>query len=365
VENPGTFLKLLEKLIANKKIFIDDSEEDINVIENVSIKYTTSIIRKMLELLNQKFHKHLISFHKVLKLNDINEIFGSERSFKSIIPLLEQCADQLDRKMIMHNNSEIMVTSFTDSMETFMTQTKDEIIASNIRNMNALITSIDIVNKFRNDFQAMINVSLEQFQALNIKSDEPRSSKFVESKVSFLLDAIKALKEELEALKTSFKHHAEDIPGQTNIVVEKMNLAFGSLQTQLTELLFKRLSELEICLSSNIIGGKNEIQECIATIKEQEDVILSSLNQLNLIEQNWMLHHAALRDTIFHGFSAQKTYMFEWLTKSFEKQNNLLALIKSSIAKSIKAKEMPEILSQSSMIVETRTNTLEIIQLLP
>jgi hypothetical protein len=51
----------------------------------------------------------------------------------------------------MLNNSEIMVTSFTDSIETFLTQTKDEIIASNIHNMNALITSIDIVYKFRND----------------------------------------------------------------------------------------------------------------------------------------------------------------------------------------------------------------------
>jgi hypothetical protein len=92
---------------------------------------------------------------------------------------------------------------------------------------------------------------------------------------------------------------------------------------------------------------------------------LGSLNQLNLIEQNWVLQHAALRDTIFHGFSVQKTYIFEWLTKSFREQNNLLALIKSTISESIKAKEMPEILSQTPMNVETRTNTLKIIQLLP
>jgi hypothetical protein len=106
----------------------------------------------------------------------------------------------------------------------------------------------------------MVNVSLEQFQALDIKSDEPRSGEFVKSQVSFVLDAIKALKEELEVLKTSFKHYVEDIPGQTNIVVEKMNLAFGSFQTQLTELLFKRLGEFEICLSNKVIGKENEIQ---------------------------------------------------------------------------------------------------------
>jgi hypothetical protein len=46
-------------------------------------------------------------------------------------------------------------------------------------------------------------------------------------------------------------------------------------------------------------------------------------------------------------------------------KNNLLNLIKNSTADSIKAKEMPEILSQIPMIVETRINTLEIIQLLP
>jgi hypothetical protein len=80
--------------------------------------------------------------------------------------------------MILKDNSEIMVTSFTESIEDFMTKTKNEIVASNIHNVNALTTSIDIVNKFRGGFQAIVNSSLEQFQALDIKSDDFRASKF-------------------------------------------------------------------------------------------------------------------------------------------------------------------------------------------
>jgi hypothetical protein len=174
----------------------------------------------MVELLNLKYHKHLINFHKVLKLNDIEEIFGSDGTFRSVIPLIELCIEQLDRNMILKDNSEIMVTSFTESIDGFMTRTKNEIIESNIYHMNALTTSIDIVNKFRNDLVVAVNVALEQFQALNIKSDVPRSGKFVESQVSFVLEAIKALKEELDGLKSSFKYHNEEVRGQTNIVVE-------------------------------------------------------------------------------------------------------------------------------------------------
>jgi hypothetical protein len=69
----------------------------------------------MLDLLRAKYHKHLINFHKVLKLNDIEEIFGSDGTFRSVIPLLELCIDQLDRNLISKDNSEIMVTGFNDS----------------------------------------------------------------------------------------------------------------------------------------------------------------------------------------------------------------------------------------------------------
>jgi hypothetical protein len=89
------------------------------------------------------------------------------------------------------------------------------------------------------------------------------------------------------------------------------------------------------------------------------------MNQLNLIDQNWVLQHAALRNGIMHGLSAQRTYIFDYLTKSFDKQNSFLDLIKKSTAESIKASKFPEILSQIPIIFETRTNTLEIIQMLP
>jgi hypothetical protein len=120
-----------------------------------------TIIKKMLALLNVKYHKHLINFHKVLKLKDVQEIFGSDGTFRSVIPLIELCIEPLDRNMIMKDNSEIMVTSFTESIQSFMNQTKNEIIESNIHQMNALTTSIDFVNKFRNDFVVALNVALE------------------------------------------------------------------------------------------------------------------------------------------------------------------------------------------------------------
>jgi hypothetical protein len=128
--------------------------------------------------------------------------------------------------MVLKDNSEIMVISNTESIETFMKLTKEEIIASNIHHMNALNTSIDIVNKFRNKFVPAVKVALQQFQVLNRKLDEQRSGKFVEAQVSFVLEAIKALKEELDGLKSSFKFQDEEVRGQTNIVVEKLYLAF-------------------------------------------------------------------------------------------------------------------------------------------
>jgi hypothetical protein len=90
----------------------------------------------------------------------------------------ELCINQLDKNMISKNNSEVMVTSFTQSIEDFMGKTKNEIIASNIHYVNALTTSIDIVNKFRNDFQTKVNALLEQFQSLDIKSDDPKLVNF-------------------------------------------------------------------------------------------------------------------------------------------------------------------------------------------
>jgi hypothetical protein len=213
--------------------------------------------------------------------------------------------------MILKDNSEIMVTSFNDSIITFLAQTKDEIIASNIHHMNALLTSIDLVNKFGNEFVLAVNTSLEQFQILKINPDERRFGKFVESQVSFVLEAINALKEEMDGLKNSFRYHDEAVRGQTNIVVEKLNLAFGSFQTQLTEMLFKNLGEFEICLSNKIIGKENEIQQCVTTIKEQEDLIQDAMKQLNLIDQNWVLQHPMLREDIMHGLSEQRTYIFD------------------------------------------------------
>jgi hypothetical protein len=197
----------------------------------------------MLEQLKEKYHKHLINFHKVLKLNDIEEIFGSDGTFRCVIPLLELCIEQVDRNMILKNNSEIMVMSFSDSIIRFLALTKDEITASNIHHMNALLTSIDLVTKFGNEFVLSVNSALDQFQTLKIGPEEPRSSKFAESQVSFVLDAINALKEELEGFKSSFKFYDEMVRGQTTIVVEKLNLAFGSFQTQLTENLFKRFGD--------------------------------------------------------------------------------------------------------------------------
>jgi hypothetical protein len=113
-------------------------------------------------------------------------------------------------------------------------------------------------------------------------------------------------------------------------------LAFGSFQTQITEILFKKLGDFEICLCNKIIGKENEIQQCVITIKEQEDTIQESMNQLSLIDQNWVLQHAALREDIMHGLSAQRTYIFDYLTKAFEKQVNFLDVIKKSTAESIK-----------------------------
>jgi hypothetical protein len=60
-----------------------------------------------------------------------------------------------------------------------------------------------------------------------------------------------------------------------------------------------------------------------------------------------------------------KTYIFDWLTKAFEKQTSFLDTIKKSTAESFKESKFPEILSQIPIIVETRTNTLQIIQMLP
>jgi hypothetical protein len=130
-------------------------------------------------------------------------------------------------------------------------------------------------------------------------------------------------------------------------------------------LLFKKLGEFEICLSNKIIGKENEIQQCIITIKEQEDIIQDAMKQLSLIDQNWVLQHAALREDIMHGLSAQRTYIFDWLTKAFDKQVNFLDVIKKLTAESIKESKFPEILSQIPIVVETRTNTLEIIQIFP
>jgi hypothetical protein len=130
-------------------------------------------------------------------------------------------------------------------------------------------------------------------------------------------------------------------------------------------MLFKKMGEFEICLSNRIIGKENEIQQCVVTIKEQEDLIQDAMNQLKLIDQNWVFQHAMLREDIMHGLSAQGTYIFEWLTKAFEKQVNFLDAIKELTAESIKEKKFPEILGQTPIIIETRTNTLQILQMLP
>jgi hypothetical protein len=84
--------------------------------------------------------------------------------------------------MTIKNNSEIMVTSFNDSTISFLDLTKNEIIASNINHMNALLTSIDIVTKFGNEFVLAVNSALEQFQTLKIGPDEPRSSNLLKPK---------------------------------------------------------------------------------------------------------------------------------------------------------------------------------------
>jgi hypothetical protein len=81
----------------------------------------------------------------------------------------------------------------------------------------------------------------------------------------------------------------------------------------------KKFGEFEICFSNKIIGKENEIQQCVITIKEQEDLIQDAMKQLNLIDQNWVFQHAMLREDIMHGLSAQRTYIFDWLTKAFEK----------------------------------------------
>jgi hypothetical protein len=47
-----------------------------------------------MEMLNQRYHKHLINFHKELNLSDVEEIFGSDGTFRNIIPLLTLCIDQ-------------------------------------------------------------------------------------------------------------------------------------------------------------------------------------------------------------------------------------------------------------------------------
>jgi hypothetical protein len=85
-----------------------------------------------------------------------------------------------------------------------------------------------------------------------------------------------------------------------------MYLAFCSFQTQITDLLFKKLGEVEIYLSNKIIGKENEIHQYVITIKEQEDIIQESVNHLRLIDPNWVLQHAAMRNEILHGLSAQK-----------------------------------------------------------
>jgi hypothetical protein len=129
--------------------------------------------------------------------------------------------------------------------------------------------------------------------------------------------------------------------------------------------LFKRIGEFEICRSDKKIVKENEIQQCVVTIKEQEDLIQAAMKQLNLIDQNWVLQHAMLREEIMHSLSAQRTYIFDWLTKVFDKQTTFLDAVKKSTAESIKENKLPEILSQIPIVVETRTNTLQILQMLP
>jgi hypothetical protein len=231
--------------------------------------------------------------------------------------------------------------------------------------MNAMLTLIDLVTKFGNEFVLSVNSALDQFQTLKISPDDPRSSNFTKSQVSFVLDAINALKKELEGVKSSFKFYDEAVRGQTSIVVEKFNLAFGSFQTQLTENLFKRFGDFEIFLRDKIIGKENEIQQCVVTIKEQEDLIQEAMKQLSLIDQNWVLQHAMLKEDIMHGLSAQRTYIFDWLTKAFEKQVTFLDGIKKLTAENIKENKFPEILSRIPIIVETKTNTSLILQMLP
>jgi hypothetical protein len=89
VRNPDTFQKFFEFFNTKNEEMSIYSEGDRYLFSNSSLKNFLEIIIFMLEALREKYHKHLINFHKVLKLNDIEDIFGSDGTFKCVIPLLE------------------------------------------------------------------------------------------------------------------------------------------------------------------------------------------------------------------------------------------------------------------------------------